>query len=38
MNNKPLLMSKDDFRVRFDEIHAEHEALKQKYADNPGRG
>jgi hypothetical protein len=35
MNNKLLLMSKDEFRVRFDEIHAEHEALKKKYADNP---
>lgn len=28
-------MSKEDFEARFDEIHAEHEALKQQYADDP---
>jgi hypothetical protein len=35
MKTKPFLMSKDDFRLRLDEIHVEHEALKQRYVDNP---
>jgi hypothetical protein len=30
-----LPMSKIDFETRFEAINAEHEALKQKYADNP---
>ena len=35
MKAKPFLMSKEEFDTRFKEIHVEHEALKQQYADNP---
>jgi hypothetical protein len=35
MKAKPFLMSKEEFEARFNEIHVEHEALKQQYADNP---
>jgi hypothetical protein len=35
MKAKPFLKSKDNFRARLDEIHAEHEKLKLQYVDNP---
>jgi hypothetical protein len=35
MKAKPFLMFKEEFDTRFKEIHVEHEALKQQYADNP---
>ena len=35
INPSALLMSKEEFEVRFNEIHIEHEALKQKYANDP---
>jgi hypothetical protein len=37
MEQPKLLMSKEDFKARFDEIHVEHEKLKLEYADNPER-
>jgi hypothetical protein len=35
MKANPFLMPKEEFEARLNEIHVEHEALKQQYADNP---